>query len=48
MFKKSAQEPITPFGTKQTPYERFKEAASYVLAVQKASLPKASKKSRKK
>jgi hypothetical protein len=48
MSKKTVQEPIRTVLTKQTPFERFKEAAGYVLAVQKASLPKPTKKSVKK
>jgi len=47
-MKKLAQERITPLDTNQTPFERFKAAASTVLSTPKSSLPKTQKKSGKK
>jgi hypothetical protein len=47
-MKKLAPEPITPLNTNQTPFARFTAAASAIFSVPKSSLPKPTKKSRKK
>ena len=48
MKAKLAMDPLTPPGTNQTPFERFKAALARVVAVPKSSLPKTQKKTRKK
>ena len=48
MSTKTAQDHTPPAQTSQTPFERFKDALSHVMAVPKSALPKPSKKSRKK
>lgn len=48
MNKKLAQQTTPTAQANQTPFERFKAVLARVVAVPKSSLPKATKKSRKK
>jgi hypothetical protein len=43
MSKKTAQQPIAPAQTNQTPFERFQDATKKILAVPKKDLPEKSK-----